>query len=60
MPNLTPTRERTKYALYENKICTGDIAAHCRLCIEGRIHNAGFEVDMGRGDSWRYVASMHE
>ena len=53
MPNLTPTRERLKYALYENKICTGDIAAHCRLCIEGRIHMAGFEVDMGRGDSLR-------
>lgn len=50
MPNLTPTREREKYQLYENKICTGDEAAHCRYCIEGRIRSAGFEADMGRGD----------
>ena len=36
MPNLTPVEERPKYALYENKICLGDEAAHCRHCIEQR------------------------
>lgn len=51
MPNLSPTAVRAKYELYENKICTGDEAAHCRQCIERRIRSAGFEVDMGRGDS---------
>jgi biotin synthase len=51
MPNLSPTSVREKYALYENKICTGDEAAHCRGCIEMRIKVSGFEVDMGRGDS---------
>ena len=50
MPNLTPTNVREKYQLYDNKICTGDEAAHCRSCIERRIVKAGFEVDMGRGD----------
>lgn len=53
MPNLTPTGQRAKYALYENKICTGDLAAHCRFCIESIIQAAGFDVDMGRGDSAR-------
>ncbi|MDK2800474.1 MAG: biotin synthase [Clostridiales bacterium] len=51
MPNLSPIGVRAKYELYENKICTGDEAAHCRQCIEKRINSAGFEVDMGRGDS---------
>jgi len=50
MPNLSPTNVRDKYLLYDGKICTGDEAAHCRGCIEGRINSAGFEVDMGRGD----------
>jgi len=50
MPNLSPTAVREKYELYEDKICTGDEAAHCRVCIEGRIKSAGFEVDMSRGD----------
>lgn len=55
MPNLSPTNVREKYELYQDKICTGDEAAHCRQCIEGRIKSAGFEVDMGRGDydGWR-------
>lgn len=55
MPNLSPTSVRKKYELYADKICTGDEAAHCRKCIEGRISRAGFEVDMSRGDH----PSMH-
>lgn len=55
MPNLSPTNVREKYELYQDKICTGDEAAHCRQCIEGRINSVGFNVDMGRGDydGWR-------
>ncbi|GAA0177980.1 [FeFe] hydrogenase H-cluster radical SAM maturase HydE [Clostridium sediminicola] len=55
MPNLSPTNVREKYSLYDGKICTGDEAAHCRKCIEGRINSAGFSVDMSRGDyiDWR-------
>jgi biotin synthase len=51
MPNLSPTSVRKKYALYDGKICTGDEAAECRMCIEGRIKKAGFSVDMSRGDN---------
>lgn len=50
MPNLSPTDVRTKYEIYENKICTGDEAAHCRVCIEKRIEGAGYTVDMSKGD----------
>jgi biotin synthase len=55
MPNLSPTAVRSKYALYDGKICTGDEAAECRMCIEGRIKNAGFTLEMSRGDNnlWR-------
>ncbi|WBW98411.1 [FeFe] hydrogenase H-cluster radical SAM maturase HydE [Oceanirhabdus sp. W0125-5] len=50
MPNLSPVSVREKYELYKDKICTGDEAAHCRKCIEGRINSVGCVVDMGRGD----------
>lgn len=54
MPNLSPTDVRAKYELYENKICTGDEAAHCRACIEGRINSVGFYVDMSKGDHYEW------
>lgn len=55
MPNLSPTEAKEKYMLYDGKICTGDEAAECRKCIEGRINKAGFSIDMSRGDhtEWR-------
>lgn len=51
MPNLSPTSVREKYSLYDGKICTGDEAAECRKCIEGRINKAGFKVEVTRGDN---------
>lgn len=51
MPNLSPTNVRSKYALYDNKICTGDEAAECRKCIEKRINMAGYILDTSRGDN---------
>jgi biotin synthase len=50
MPNLSPREVRKLYSLYDNKICTGDEAAECRLCMEGRIRSFGFVPDMARGD----------
>ncbi|HBW35412.1 [FeFe] hydrogenase H-cluster radical SAM maturase HydE [Desulfosporosinus sp. BICA1-9] len=55
MPIITPTSVRKQYALYENKICGDDHPEDCRYCIERRIQSAGFEVDLGRGDSWRFI-----
>ena len=51
MPNLSPTNVREKYALYDNKICTGDEAAECRYCMQGRMESIGYHVVTDRGDS---------
>lgn len=50
MPNLSPTARRKDYSLYDGKICTGDEAAECRVCIEKRIRSVGFAPDFSRGD----------
>ena len=50
MPNLSPSGVRKKYLLYDNKICTGDEAAECRLCLENRIRSVGYEIAVSRGD----------
>lgn len=50
MPNLSPTRFRKLYALYDNKICTGDESAQCRKCLEGRVSSAGYKIVTDRGD----------
>lgn len=51
MPNLSPTAVRKDYALYDNKICTGDEAAECRGCLERRMNSVGYQVVTSRGDS---------
>lgn len=51
MPNLSPVGVRADYTLYDNKICTGDEAAQCIMCLKERIERSGYEMDMGRGDS---------
>lgn len=50
MPNLSPVAVRKKYALYDDKICTGDEAAECVRCLQGRIEGIGYQVAPGRGD----------
>ncbi len=50
MPNLSPKEVRSKYLLYDNKICTGDEAAECRYCMEKRMKSIGYEVVVDRGD----------
>jgi biotin synthase len=50
MPNLSPQPVRKLYALYDNKICTGDEAAECLLCMSARITRSGFIANMGCGD----------
>ena len=50
MPNLSPTGVREKYAIYDNKICTGEESAQCRGCLEKRVEAAGYRVVTDRGD----------
>lgn len=50
MPNLSPKEARSKYLIYDNKICTGDEAAVCRVCLERRVQGVGYEIVTDRGD----------
>lgn len=50
MPNLSPVKVREKYAIYDNKICTGEESAQCRGCLERRIESAGYRAVTDRGD----------
>ena len=50
MPNLSPVSVRKKYALYDNKICTGEESAECRGCLSRRMRSIGYELVTDRGD----------
>ena len=50
MPNLSPVTVRKNYELYDNKICTGDEAAECKVCLQNRMKKIGYEIVSERGD----------
>lgn len=50
MPNLSPVNVRKKYDLYDNKICTGEEAAECNVCLRNRVASIGYQVVEKRGD----------
>ena len=50
MPNLSPVKVRKKYELYDNKICTGEESAECKLCLTKRIDSVGYRIVTHRGD----------
>ncbi|MGN0279102.1 MAG: [FeFe] hydrogenase H-cluster radical SAM maturase HydE [Lachnospiraceae bacterium] len=50
MPNLSPVSVRRQYALYDNKICTGDEAAECIECMKRRVASVGYQIAVARGD----------
>ncbi|HHU50409.1 MAG TPA: [FeFe] hydrogenase H-cluster radical SAM maturase HydE [Firmicutes bacterium] len=50
MPNLSPVWVRKKYELYDHKICTGEEAAECRHCLQGRLQKIGYELVVSKGD----------
>lgn len=56
MPNLSPVSVRKKYMLYDGKICTGDEAAECRMCLSRRMERIGCEVVTDRGDYKKRLA----
>ena len=51
MPNLSPIGVREKYALYDNKICTGEESAQCKDCLSRRVESVGYRIVTDRGDS---------
>lgn len=50
MPNLSPVCVRKKYSLYDNKICTGEEAAECIVCLKNRLKKIAREIVVCRGD----------
>ncbi len=50
MPNLSPIGVRKKYALYDDKICTGEEAAECLAGLRRRMEGIGYALSMERGD----------
>ena len=50
MPNLSPVSVRKKYELYDNKICTGEESAQCKLCLSRRMESIGYKIVTARGD----------
>lgn len=50
MPNLSPMGVRNKYALYRNKLSSGNEAAEQIARLEETLSKAGFTIDFSRGD----------
>jgi biotin synthase len=60
MPNVTETRYRAGYQLYDNKPCLDENANMCRDCLDSRISTIGEEIGYGEwGDSPHY-ANRHK
>lgn len=56
MPNITDTRYRRSYRLYDGKPCLDENALACRGCLERRLALLGETVNYGRrGDSPHYL-----
>jgi biotin synthase len=57
MPNLSPVKVRKQYALYDNKICTGEEAAECRMCLERRVSSVGYNIvtHIGSKTTTKYI-----
>lgn len=50
MPNLSPIEVRSKYLLYDHKICTGDESAEGLKNLQSRLQAIGYRVKVDRGD----------
>jgi biotin synthase len=57
MPNLTDTKYRGNYQLYDNKPCLDENAGMCRGCLEMRVKSIGEEIGYNQwGDSPKFKA----
>lgn len=55
MPNVTPTRYRSSYQLYDGKPCLDENASMCRSCLDNRIAMIGETVGYHtRGDALHF------
>ncbi len=59
MPNLSPVSVRKKYALYDNKISTGEEAAQGVELLKKAVDKIGYQVVCARGDSPMQILRMY-
>jgi len=58
MPNLTDTKYRADYQLYNDKPCINENAGMCRGCLEMRVKSVGEEIGFNDwGDSPKFLES---
>lgn len=50
MPNLSPVAVRSRYSLYDNKLCTGEEAAEGMESLRRKTMEAGYRIVVDRGD----------
>lgn len=50
MPNLTPSAERRKYSIYENKASSGCESIEGLQALESELNEIGYHIDYSRGD----------
>ncbi|NLV35461.1 MAG: [FeFe] hydrogenase H-cluster radical SAM maturase HydE [Clostridiaceae bacterium] len=50
MPNLSPIGVRSKYSIYDDKICTGEEAAEGLISLQNRLKKIGYDIVVDRGD----------
>ena len=61
MPNVTETRYRSSYQLYDGKPCLDENSDLCRGCLENRIHKIGEEIGYNEwGDSPHFFARQEQ
>lgn len=61
MPNVTPTKYRAQYQLYDGKPCLDENAAMCRGCLARRIEGIGETIALNSwGDSRRFARRAKE
>ncbi len=61
MPNITLTKYREGYQLYEDKPCLDENSSKCRDCLEDRISDIGEQIGYGRyGDSIHFLKKHPE
>jgi biotin synthase len=56
MPNVSDTKYRESYQLYDNKPCLDENSTQCRGCLTNRVINAGESIAFGHwGDSPHFL-----
>lgn len=54
MPNLSPMQQREKYALYDNKLVTGEESAQNLKLLKEAMRKIGYRIVVSRGDVKSY------